>query len=627
MDLIYADETRKDIGVLNSYDLDMAYGKDENDFSCAVEARDHCCGKDYFIYAENTEYGGIVDKIKSDTGKGEIKYMGRTWHGVLEGKVICPDEGDDYLVLSGDANEILQEIFDRIGLSNLFVASTEESVEITNYQFDRYVYAYTGICKFLQDNDLKLHLSWQNSMIVASAEPIYDYSQDEEFDPSQVDFAIERNYRPVNHIICLGQGDLKDRKVIHIFTDENGGIQNYLQDPDKDPVEDSDYILDTSGQVLFDQDEVMLIYDYASAEITTNYVKLTEMPEDWEDNCTAYFWYEPKAGAGDTDEGGSYKAVEFEKINYQLQKKQPYDWTEGYDDYYTYNSSTGQYAKVTGTMAYTLLSSKPGNWSTGYRKYYKRVNGVYTAVEPVSSTRYVRQTKCPSDWKQNYGNYFVYWSDGVTSEYRSVAGVSYNTYPMQTYRPSDWSTNFGQYFRRATARELKQNKRQTLKPVTRDKKGRVPAWKPKTYYTKITKQKAPAWTGVAKYTKVTTSVAPTWAANTYYQSKGQTAPTWAAGTYYTKVNLTVAPVWAAGKYFRQAIDHYAVMVEGAIKKLEEAWQSDKMDIDLAETDQVYDVGDIVGTVEQVTGISATQRVVKKVISIKNDDINISYEVG
>ena len=30
MDLIYADETRKDIGVINSYDLDMAYGKDEN---------------------------------------------------------------------------------------------------------------------------------------------------------------------------------------------------------------------------------------------------------------------------------------------------------------------------------------------------------------------------------------------------------------------------------------------------------------------------------------------------------------------------------------------------------------------------------------------------------------------
>ena len=265
MDLIYADETRKDIGVLNSYDLDMAYGKDENDFSCAVEARDHCCGKGYYIYAENTEYGGTVDRIRPNTAKGEIKYIGRTWHGVLESHVICPPEGEDYLILSGDANEILQEIFDRIGLSNLFVASTEESVEITNYQFDRYVYAYTGICKFLRDNDLKLHLSWQNSMIVASAEPIYDYSQDEEFDPSQVDFTIERNYRPVNHIICLGQGDLKDRKVIHIFTDENGGIQNYLQDPDISTeallriVKGPDFA--TGGIINIDEESLLQIYE------------------------------------------------------------------------------------------------------------------------------------------------------------------------------------------------------------------------------------------------------------------------------------------------------------------------------------------------------------------------------
>ena len=64
MDLIYADETRKDLGVLQSYSLDMAYGTDENDFQCAVDRRDHCCSKGYFIYVENEEYGGIVDSIR-----------------------------------------------------------------------------------------------------------------------------------------------------------------------------------------------------------------------------------------------------------------------------------------------------------------------------------------------------------------------------------------------------------------------------------------------------------------------------------------------------------------------------------------------------------------------------------
>ena len=102
MDLIYADETRKDIGVINSYDLDMAYGKDENDFTCSVDRNDHCCSVGFFIYAEGTEYGGIVDAIRVDTEKESVTYSGRTWHGVLEKKVICPDPGEDYLMVAGD---------------------------------------------------------------------------------------------------------------------------------------------------------------------------------------------------------------------------------------------------------------------------------------------------------------------------------------------------------------------------------------------------------------------------------------------------------------------------------------------------------------------------------------------
>lgn len=90
MDLIYADETRKDLGVLNSYSLDMAYGSDENDFTCSVDRRDHCCSEGYFIYVEDEEYGGIVDSIRVDTESDEIRYIGRTWHGILEKKVICP---------------------------------------------------------------------------------------------------------------------------------------------------------------------------------------------------------------------------------------------------------------------------------------------------------------------------------------------------------------------------------------------------------------------------------------------------------------------------------------------------------------------------------------------------------
>ena len=631
MDLIYADENRKDIGVISAYDLDMAYGDSENDFACVIDRSSHCCGVGYFIYAEGTEYGGIVDNIKVDTQKDSVTYGGRTWHGMLERRVICPDPGDDYYVVSGEVNEVLQEVFVRLGLSDLFAGSSEDTgVNITDYQFDRYCCGYTGIRKMLKEYDLKLCLKWTGGMVVASAEPIRDFSQDEEFDTSQVEFTIDKNYRPVNHLVCLGQGDLKERAVIHLFTDEAGGVQPYLIDPDTEPVEDADYILDTSRQVLTGPAEVMEAYDAPSAEITTNYVQLSEQPEDWEDNCTDYYTYESNIEDEDGEEidtGGEYKPVEMVSVNYELQEAQPTDWSSRYNSYYSYNASTGQYTKVTGSETYRLLTKKPGNWSKGYGQYYQQISGVYAAVKGETVPKYTKQKKRPSDWKVSYKKYYFLYSDGLTEEYRSVQGVTYYTYERQTRKPSDWATSYASYYRRATAKELKTNKNQLYYQVALNYKGQVPLWKAKKYYTRKAWQKAPSWKGVAHYTRTDITTAPAWAANTYYQKMGVTAPAWAADTYYTKTNLKIPPEWVNGKYYRQAIDRYAVMVADAIERLAEYHASDKLDIDLEETDQVYDVGDIVGTREEVTGMEAIQEVTKKIIRITNDDVTISYEVN
>lgn len=611
MDLVYADETRKDKNVLHSYKLDMAFGKDENDFAVNVDLHDHCCRKGYYIYAEDTEYGGIVDDIKADTEKSELTYKGRTWHGVLAHHVICPPPGEDYRVVSGEANTVIQQIIDLVGLSDLFVASTDDTgVLIRNYQFPRYCYAYPGILKMLKTYGLKLELRWVNRMIVAAALPVRDYSQDDEFDADKVPFSVEVKGRPVNHIICLGRGDLKNRNVIHLFVDEHGGIQPYTVNG-VSPVEDSDYILDTSMQVLFGQDEVEEVYDNSSAEITTNYVPLASKPADWALHCDNYY----KFGSN-----GEYTAVDKPQIGYTLQKKKPYDWTENYDDYYTYNSASNSYSPVAGTPAYTLLSSKPGNWNTGYGQYYVLSSGVYSPVTPASTTNYVRQTSQPDDWIHNYQEYF-------NEDQSRVEGISYDAYILQTKQPSDWDTAYGTYYRRATARELEENSGTKWYAVTLDPKGQVPRWKARMYYSKTSRQMAPMWGEEPRYTKVQTAEAPQWSSGTYYQRVGQSAPTWQSGTYYSASALTAAPAWKAGMYFRAAIDHYASMIEKAIEKFEEYYGSDDLKISLEETDRVYDVGDIVGARESVTGITTIQEVVKKIITITNDDIEIKYEVG
>lgn len=225
MDLIYTDKNKTDIGVLANYELDLAYGTDENDFECVVDTENNFCEAGCILYVYGTDYGGIIDKIKVDTARKSISYSGRTWHGIMEKKVLCPDTGADYLVLSGEANTVLGRLITRMGLDDMFSASTENSgIQINNYRMNRYISGYAGIRKMLASSGAKLMIRYINGMIRMSAVPLVDYSQDEEWDSSQMDFVIEKDKRPVNHMVCLGQGELKERTVIHLYMDESGNI-------------------------------------------------------------------------------------------------------------------------------------------------------------------------------------------------------------------------------------------------------------------------------------------------------------------------------------------------------------------------------------------------------------------
>ena len=96
MDLIYATAARVDVGVLQGYELDLAYGESENDFELKTSLDNHVCREGYILYVEGTEYGGIIDSIAPNTRSNTLSYKGRTWHGILNSKVICPDKGHDY---------------------------------------------------------------------------------------------------------------------------------------------------------------------------------------------------------------------------------------------------------------------------------------------------------------------------------------------------------------------------------------------------------------------------------------------------------------------------------------------------------------------------------------------------
>ena len=247
MDLIYTDASMKDLGSLQDFKMDLAFGIDENNFELSVSSSNHVCESGSVVYIENTEYGGIIEGIRVETSGKKIIYMGSTWHGLLESKIIEPDAGEDYLVLSGDANVVLAALITRMGLSELFAAKNEPSgLEIKNYSMNRYIEGYSGIKKMLATANGKLKMTYQEGKVVLYAEKLVDYSKDDEFDSDQIDFVIEKNFKPINHIICLGKGELKDRTVIHLYTDASGNISH--------------------TQSLFGMDERTATFDNSNAE-------------------------------------------------------------------------------------------------------------------------------------------------------------------------------------------------------------------------------------------------------------------------------------------------------------------------------------------------------------------------
>lgn len=224
MDLIYTNAKRVDQGIFSAYALDMSYGADENNFELVLGANEPMLETNAVIFMENTEYGGMVGGLKTSTNGETITYKGRTWHGILNSKIIEPNAGEDYLFVSGDANEVLAFMVARLGLSELFVASENRcGIVITKYKFHRYCKGYDGLRMMLADNGAKLRIVWENRRVVLSAEQIVDYSESPVDDDVAV-LSVERHSDKVNHLVCLGKGDLAAREVIHLYVDQFGRI-------------------------------------------------------------------------------------------------------------------------------------------------------------------------------------------------------------------------------------------------------------------------------------------------------------------------------------------------------------------------------------------------------------------
>lgn len=243
-DVVVSDPSGRDLGATTAYELDMSIGDTGNNFELSAPGMPISQG--CLVSIDGTEYGGVVDsaELVGEGGTSTVTWSGRTWTGVLLGRVLSPDAGRDYLDVAGEANAVLSQLVARMGLSGLFQVPAEDSGVRVQHRFERFTDGYTGMRRMLAASSAKLVIRRVDGSTVLRAAPARAAGGG--VDSDLIDFTARRDWRPVNHLVCAGTGELASRKVVHLYADASGAVSR--------------------RQTLFGVDEVAELYDYSNAD-------------------------------------------------------------------------------------------------------------------------------------------------------------------------------------------------------------------------------------------------------------------------------------------------------------------------------------------------------------------------
>lgn len=244
MVLVVHDPAVGDVREIEEFELDLAFGSDENALKLEARAGD-APEEGQFVFIDGTEYGGVIDQASYEAGReatGSILCKGRTWHGILAGKRLLPDSGSGYLSVSGKAGEVLASLVGRMGLSGLFSAAPDDTA--VSYTFERFCDGYSGLKAMAEANGRKVAMRRRGGKVELSLPPAVDYAN--KVDSDLLDFKLTSVHRCVNHLVCAGTGELEDRAVVHFYADSAGNVSH--------------------TQSLFGVDEIAALYDYSNAD-------------------------------------------------------------------------------------------------------------------------------------------------------------------------------------------------------------------------------------------------------------------------------------------------------------------------------------------------------------------------
>ena len=200
-----------------------------------------------YLYIPGTEYGGIIDSITHNTSDDSIIASGRSFRGLLNSKIIAPDSGQDYKIASGNLAEILDSILAENNLDYLYMIDPGlAGITLSNYQIARYCSVLYLLNALEIKTGLSLYLAWSakyHKVIITYRQPI-DWTSKSLY--VQTDITTTKTSHKVNHLICLGSGELKDRMRVDLYADTQGSI--------------------STVQGIVGADEYTQVYDYSNAK-------------------------------------------------------------------------------------------------------------------------------------------------------------------------------------------------------------------------------------------------------------------------------------------------------------------------------------------------------------------------
>ena len=209
MDFIVTDKYGQDKGYVEHCGAEFNVGHD-NDFEIKIQNklfRDDRHRKNCRVFAENTEYGGLIRNINPVTEDHIVKLTGPTWRGILNQRAINP-ASNTYITLQGEANAVLSHYITTLGLSEIYTVSNSNSGITLNYQvplqsmlLDAFSAALDAVGARL---DIKYKLGEPNGKgyVFLEVKPVVDHSETIEIsEDGTVKLDILDYKNGVNHII------------------------------------------------------------------------------------------------------------------------------------------------------------------------------------------------------------------------------------------------------------------------------------------------------------------------------------------------------------------------------------------------------------------------------------------